>query len=164
MHSNPSTDMDGGTQLRILWNLWDPIETLFGDSIKIPYVVCGLVWYLTYFLIINSVSLWTAFFLSIFFFSFIWTDLVSKDNLNMLRLYFQGIESKVRTSTGMFLSSEEKKYPMVQVSLLSNLFLITFILLWDNLEASKRFLILSILLASHPYHFYGCLCMDACME
>ena len=70
-----------------------------------------------------------------FFFSFIWTDLVSKDNLNMLRLYFQGIESKVRTSTGMFLSSEEKRYPMVQVSLLSNLFLITFILLWENLEA-----------------------------
>uniref|UniRef100_A0A6N2MBZ3 Uncharacterized protein n=1 Tax=Salix viminalis TaxID=40686 RepID=A0A6N2MBZ3_SALVM len=31
----------------------------------------------------------------------------------------KGIESKVRTSTGMFLSSEEKKYPMVQFNLKS---------------------------------------------
>ncbi|KAG6785262.1 hypothetical protein POTOM_010992 [Populus tomentosa] len=41
----------------------------------------------------------------------------------------KGIESKVRTSSGMFLSSEEKTYQVVQVSFLSNLLLIFFILL-----------------------------------
>jgi hypothetical protein len=60
---------------------------------------------------------------------FISTDLASNDNFNMLPLYFQGIESKVRTSSGMFLSSEEKTYQVVQVSFLSNLLLIFFILL-----------------------------------
>lgn len=32
--------------------------------------------------------------------------------------FFQGIKSDVRTSSGMFLSPEEKKYPMIQVCLL----------------------------------------------
>lgn len=35
--------------------------------------------------------------------------------------YFQGIKSSVRTSSGMFLNREEKKYPMIQVGLLSEL-------------------------------------------
>lgn len=35
--------------------------------------------------------------------------------------YFQGIKSDVRTSSGMFLSPEERKYPMIQVGLLSSL-------------------------------------------
>lgn len=30
-------------------------------------------------------------------------------------LFFQGIKSKVRTSSGMFLSPQEKKFPMIQV-------------------------------------------------
>jgi hypothetical protein len=35
--------------------------------------------------------------------------------------YFQGIKSDVRTSSGMFLNPEERKYPMIQVGLLPSL-------------------------------------------
>lgn len=38
-----------------------------------------------------------------------------------MNAYFQGIKSDVRTSSGMFLNAEERKYPMVQVSLPSSL-------------------------------------------
>lgn len=93
------------------------------------------------------------FFFTNLFDLFISTDLASNDNFNMLPLYFQGIESKVRTSSGMFLSSEEKTYQVVQVSFLSNLLLIFLILLWDALEASTYFLIPSPLLACHTCHF-----------
>lgn len=37
---------------------------------------------------------------------------------NFLSTFSQGVKSDVRTSSGMFLSSEERKYPIVQVSLI----------------------------------------------